>query len=158
MTRTRTLALAAAGVIGLAAVAGTATLASAAPSASTVVATRQANYKKMGAAMKTLKDELQGSADKGKMVAAARTIATTMRVQSKLFPSGSGPSSGVKTDALPAIWTNRAAFNADMQKSIAEADKLVSIAGSGNSSAIIAQFKATGATCGGCHRQFRADD
>ncbi|MGE4303895.1 MAG: cytochrome c [Novosphingobium sp.] len=158
MTRTRTLALAAAGVIGLAAVAGTGTLASAAPSASTVVATRQANYKKMGAAMKTLKDELQGSADKDKMVAAARTLAATVRVQNKLFPDGSGPSSGVKTDALPAIWTNRDAFNADMQKAIAEADKLVAIAGSGDKSAIIAQFKATGATCGGCHRQFRADD
>lgn len=135
-----------------------ATIAVAAPSASAVISARQANYKKMGAAMKALKDQLaSGSASKPTMVAAARTLAETARQQPGLFPAGSGPSSGIKTDALPAIWKDRATFDAQMKKLIAESDKLVAAAGSGNASAVEAQYKTAGGVCGACHRQFRAD-
>jgi cytochrome c556 len=143
---------------GLAAVAAGGTLAIAASPASATIAARQANFKKMGGAMKTLKDELGGGANKAKMLAAARTLASVAREQTKLFPAGTGPSSGVKTDALPAIWTDRATFDGDFQKLIAASDKLVAVTGSGDAAAIGAQFKATGGTCGGCHRQFRAED
>jgi len=92
------------------------------------------------------------------MVAAAQTIATTARGQGKLFPAGSGPAPGVKTDALPNIWTDRATFDAQMAKLVVEADKLVAVTNSGDAAAIGAQAKATGAVCGGCHRKFRAED
>ncbi|MCT2398960.1 c-type cytochrome [Novosphingobium mangrovi (ex Huang et al. 2023)] len=158
MKRMKPLALAAVGVLGLAALAGGATLATAASSASTAITARQANFKKMGGAMKTLKDELSGGADKAKMIAAAKTIAAAGRKQGDLFPAGTGPSSGAKTDALAAIWSDRATFDAGMKKMIAEADKLAAVAGSGDASAIRAQFTATGKSCGACHRQFRADN
>lgn len=132
-------------------------LAIAASPAATIGA-RQANFKKMGGAMKAIKDELAGSADKVKMLGAARTIAMTARAQLPMFPGGTGPASGVKTDALPAIWAQRAMFDGHAKKLIAEADKLVAVAGSGNAAAVGAQFKAVGGTCGGCHKQFRADD
>lgn len=158
MTRMKPLALAAIGLVGLAAAATTATLATAASPASATISTRQANFKKMGGAMKVLKDELAGSADKAKMLAAAKVLAAQSRQQVKLFPAGSGPSSGVKTDALAAIWTDRATFDAAGKKLIVEADKLVAAAATGNAAAIGPQFKAVGATCGSCHRQFRAED
>lgn len=154
----RMKSLIAAGAVIVAGVTVSASLVSAAPSASTTISARQANFKKMGSAMKALKDELSGSADKAKMQAAAKTLAMTGRVQSKLFPAGTGPSAGVKTDALPAIWTDRAKFDGDMAKFIAEFDKLVAVAGTGNTAAIGAQFKVVGGTCGACHRQFRAED
>ncbi|WP_067734815.1 c-type cytochrome [Novosphingobium naphthalenivorans] len=157
MTRSKIAALTALG-LAAAAMAGGATLAVAAPSASTTIATRKANFKKMGAAMKALKGELSGTPDKAKVLEAAKTIAATGRVQGQLFPAGTGPSSGVETDALPAIWTNRAAFDADMTKLVTEADKLVAAANTGNAAAMQAQFKAVGGTCGSCHKQFRADD
>jgi cytochrome c556 len=75
-----------------------------------------------------------------------------------MFPGGTGPASGLKTDALPAIWAQRTTFDGHAKKLIAEADKLVAVAGSGNAAAVGAQFKAVGGTCGGCHKQFRADD
>ena len=86
-------------------------IASAASPADTIAA-RQANFKKMGGAMKALKDELGGGADKAKLLAAARTLASTARMQGGLFPAGTGPSSGVKTDALPAIWAQKPVFDA----------------------------------------------
>lgn len=132
-------------------------MASAASPAETIAA-RQSNFKKMGGAMKVLKDELAGGADKAKMLTAARTIAATARVQQGQFPAGTGPSSGVKTDALPAIWTQKPVFDAAAAKLVAEADKLVGVAGSGNKVAVLAQFKAVGGSCAACHRQFRAEE
>lgn len=134
------------------------TLAVAATSADTAVQTRQANFKEMGKAMKTLKDELgSGSPSKTAMAAAAKTLVDKGAVQPDLFPNGSGESSAVKNDALMAIWTKRADFNAGWAEYKAEAAKLASAVNGGDTSAIQAQFKATGATCGSCHRQFRAD-
>ncbi|MCJ2186761.1 c-type cytochrome [Novosphingobium beihaiensis] len=156
MTRPKFAALTALGLAAAAVVCG-ATLATAAPSAGTTIATRKANFKKMGAAMKALKGELSGTPDKAAVLKAAKTIAATGRVQAKLFPAGTGPSSGEKTDALPAIWTKRATFDAGMTKLVTEADKLITVANTGNASAMQAQFRAVGGTCGACHKQFRAD-
>lgn len=158
MTLSNKLSLA---VLGMSAavVAVTGTMAVAASPAATAVTTRQANFKKMGGAMKVLKDQLaSGSIDKAQAIAAAKTLAATGRAQAGLFPNGSGASAGVKTDALPAIWTNRATFDGQMKAYIAQADKLVAAAGTGNAAAIGAQFKAVGGTCGSCHKQFRADN
>jgi cytochrome c556 len=132
--------------------------AGAAPTPQAAIATRQAGYKKMGGAMKALGDQLKsGAPAKDAMIAAARAIALTAREQPKLFPVGSGPAAGVKTDALPNIWTERAAFDASSDKLIAESTKLFAVANGGDAAAIQAQMKVTGAVCGGCHRQFRAD-
>lgn len=131
----------------------------AAPSPADIVAARQAGFKKMGGAMKALSEQLKSGAPvKATMVAAAQTIAATGKEQAKLFPAGTGASAGVKNDALPAIWSDRATFDGQMQKMILESAKLVTVAGGGDAAAIGAQFKATGATCGACHRQFRAED
>jgi cytochrome c556 len=130
----------------------------AAPSPQAAIAARQAGYKKMGAAMKALNDQLKSSTPaKDVMVGAARTIALTAREQGKLFPAGSGPQSGLKTDALPGIWADRANFGGQMARLVAESGKLLTVANGGDAAAIRAQVKATGATCSSCHRQFRAD-
>lgn len=153
MTGIRPLALAAA-LCGLAA----ATLASAAPTASETVAARHANFKKIGQATKAIKEELAGRADKARIAGAASTIAATARAQAKLFPAGTGPSAGVKTDALPAVWTQRPVFDAALAKLVAEADKLAAVSRGGDKAAMGAQFKALGGACKACHDQFRRDD
>ena len=122
------------------------------------IAARQAGYKKMGAAMKALNDQLKtGAPVKAKMVSAVQALAAAAREQPRLFPAGSGPTAGVPTDALPNIWTDRATFDGKMAKLIAESGKLISVVNGGNLDAIRTQAKTTGATCAACHRQFRAD-
>jgi cytochrome c556 len=128
------------------------------PSPQAAIATRQAGYKKMGAAMKALGDQLKSDAPaKNVIIASAQTLASTARDQGKYFPAGSGPASGIHTDALPNIWTDRPTFDKQMSAMIAETGKLLTVANGGDVAAIRAQAKATGATCGACHRQFRAD-
>jgi len=131
----------------------------AAPSPQAAIAARQAGFKKMGAAMKALKSQLDsGAPAKDVMANAARTIAFTASQQAKLFPAGSGASAGVKTDALTNIWTDRATFDALMVRLAGETGKLQAVASGGDVAAIAAQTKATGAACAACHRQFRADN
>ncbi|MDE8652538.1 c-type cytochrome [Novosphingobium album (ex Liu et al. 2023)] len=138
--------------------AGTLAAAAPSPAVKTAIATRQANFKKMGAAMKTLNEQLKADApNKAAMAGAAKALLAAARAQPKLFPAGSGPSSGVKTEALANIWTDRATFDGQMTKLLGEANKLVGATSGGNADAIRAQYKATGASCSSCHRQFRAD-
>ena len=130
----------------------------AAPSVDETIAARHAGFKKMGGAMKALGEQLRSDAPaKPIMAGAAATILQTAQGQGKLFPAGSGPAPGVKTDALPAIWTDRVKFDAQMAALVTEAGKLVGVANGGDIEAIRAQMKAVGGTCGACHRQFRAE-
>ena len=157
MTTTRYFQI---GLLGFAAatLAASATLAAAGPTPAAAVAARQAGFKKMGGAMKALNDQLKSDAPaKDAMTAAARVLAATAREQPALFPAGSGASAGVANDALTTIWSDRATFDAQMAKLIAESGKLVAVTNGGDVAAIRAQAKATGATCAACHRQFRAD-
>jgi cytochrome c556 len=138
--------------------AGTLAAQTAASSPQAAIAVRQANYKKMGAAMKTLNDQLKGNAPaKTVILGAAQALAMAAREQPRQFPVGSGPAAGVTTDALPNIWTDRKTFDGQMARMIAESAKLVTVINGGNMDSIRVQAKATGATCAACHRQFRAD-
>lgn len=133
------------------------TLAIAAPSASSVIAERQANYKKMGAAMKAIKDQLADSPQKGAVVAAAQSLSSLARQQANLFPTGSGPGAGVKTDALAGIWSDRGTFDGHQKALMAQTEKLLAAANSGSISATTEEYRATGKICSACHREFRAD-
>lgn len=131
----------------------------AAPAPQDVINTRVANYKKMGGAMKLIGDQLKsGTFNKATALPAAQTIAATAKGQGKLFPKGTGPAAGIKTDALANIWTDRATFDADMAKMNVEADKFVAVVGTGNATAVGVQMKVLGGTCGACHRQFRSEN
>lgn len=157
MTAKRTFTILPFAVLALAA----ATLADAAPapSATAAIAARQAGFKKMGKAMKALGEQLKSSApSKPAMIAAAQVIADTGRGQGRYFPAGSGPAPGVKTEALAAIWTDKADFDAKMADFVAASGKLLAVSKTGDAAAIGAQMKATGATCGACHRKYRAED
>jgi cytochrome c556 len=129
------------------------------PTPQAAITARQAGFKKIGGAMKTINDQIRsGAPGKETVLGAAQTINAAARQQGALFPAGSGASAGVKTDALPAIWNQRAAFDAQMDRLVAESAKLATIAGAGDASALAAQYRATGAVCAACHRQFRADN
>lgn len=129
-----------------------------APDPKAAIVARQEGFKKMGAAMKALKAQLASDTpDKAVMATAAATIRDTAPLQAPLFPSGSGAEAGLKTDALPAIWTDKAKFDSDMVALATEAGKLVATVKDGDKDAIAAQTKAVGGTCGSCHHQFRQD-
>lgn len=60
------------------------------------------------------------------------------------------------TKAKPEIWTNRADFDAKMDKMMTEAAKLPAVARGADLAAFKKQVGDTGAACKACHDDFRA--
>tara|TARA_R110002049_G_scaffold101501_1_gene246184 strand:- start:948 stop:1469 length:522 start_codon:yes stop_codon:yes gene_type:complete len=120
---------------------------------------RQTHLKAVGKAFKTISDGLKESEpDMAAIQAAAASVPAETATMADWFPEGSGPASGVKTDALPVIWESKADFDSKMADFKAAAATLDTAAQGGDIAAITEAFKATGATCKACHQTYRADD
>lgn len=124
-----------------------------------VIKAREANFKLLGKGMKTTFDQLKAdSPDIAAIRAAAASIAATAPKLGSQFPAGSGPESGVKTEALPVIWQKPAEFRAAYDKLTGAAKAFKLAADSGDLAKIKASAQALGGTCKGCHDTFRQKD
>jgi cytochrome c556 len=131
---------------------------SAVPAVQDVIQARQSGFKKMGAAMKIISEQLKSNApDLAKIASAAQTISAGAREQPSWFPAGSGPESGVETDALPHIWQDAAKFTALSGQLGVETGNFSKAVTSNDVAAIRAGFKALADVCSTCHKSFRAD-
>jgi cytochrome c556 len=120
------------------------------------VKARQANYKQLGGAFKTINDELKSGSPNMPVIKAAAAKMQTLAAQvPSWFPAGSGPEAGVKTGAKPEIWKDSAGFQAQAKALQAATAKLAAAAGGGDADAVKAQVKGVGAACAGCHDKYR---
>ena len=120
---------------------------------------RQAGFKKMGAATKTVVDQIRSDApDITEIQAAATTIKEQAVKIGGWFPAGTGPEAGVKTEALAKIWEDSEGFSAVLDKFKAAAGEFDAVAQSGDAAAIGAAFQALGGSCKSCHDSYRLDD
>ena len=120
---------------------------------------RQGQLKKMGKAFKTISDQLKAdSPDLSQIQTAAAAGPKESATMTDWFPEGTGPQSGVETEALPVIWENKADFNLKITALQDAAALLDSAAQTGDIAAIGAAFKTTGGTCKACHDKYRLDD
>ena len=74
------------------------------------------------------------------------------------FPKGSGPGSGVKTYALPAIWQKNDDFVKLGKAAQAETAKLAQVAAARDTEALKAQTLASGKAYKACHDNYRSPD
>lgn len=138
--------------------------ASAAPAeASSAVAeqieARQAGFKKLGKAFKAMSDQLRsGDPDMSILQSATASVPEITSGIETWFPAGTGPESGVKTDALPAIWEKPEDFAQKVGNFKAAAAALALAGQTGDVTAITAAFRTTGGTCKACHDSYRLDD
>lgn len=70
------------------------------------------------------------------------------------YPAGSDKG---ETKAKPNIWTEQAKYKEAGQKAYAAATNLVEVTKTGDKDKSLAAFKDLGATCKGCHEDFRKD-
>ena len=85
----------------------------------------------------------------------AKSIYQNSKMTLSMFPKGSGLGD---TKAKPSIWKNWSNFEAATKEFVRESAKLVKVAESGDIKTFVQQVRATGKTCGGCHRHFRERD
>lgn len=129
-----------------------------APSVADQIKARQAGMKSVGAAFKGLRDQLGGTPDAAAVKRHAAALAGHSSKVVGWFGPGTATAPGVKTAALPAIWTR----NADFRKAAAafdgEARKTLALANAGDMAGVGSQVRALGGTCKGCHDDFKAKD
>ncbi|BBK31746.1 cytochrome c556 [Stella humosa] len=118
-----------------------------------IIAARQQAMKTLGAEMKGIGDAAKaGSITKEDASARASKINEIANQMVSWFPAGTGPESGVKTAALPAIWEKPADYKAAIDRFAGESAKLVAAANTGNAATIAAAQGEVGKSCGGCHQ------
>ena len=92
----------------------------------------------------------------GHMAAYANALAAVAATLPDQFPAGTGPDSGVKTRALPAIWDDAAGFEQVLAVTSAAVADLVAAAESGDVGATGAALGNLGKNgCGACHTNYR---
>jgi len=106
----------------------------------------------MGAIVDILKNHLPLEAH---ILDHARSIQQNSKMTLSMFPKGSGLGD---TKAKPVIWENWSKFESAVKAFVRESAKLAKVAESGDMEALAKQVRATGKTCGGCHRNFRKRD
>jgi cytochrome c556 len=135
-----------------------ATIQAPAPGASPaeVVKTRQQSLKALGAAFKTIRDELRGDApDAAKIRSAATDITRAAGAIDHWFPAGTGADSGLRTDAKPEVWTDAAGFAAARDGFVREANKWAQLGNGGDVAAWKEAAASLGQSCKGCHDKYR---
>jgi cytochrome c556 len=125
-------------------------------SAEDVIKGRQSNLHDLGAAYKSLTDELKKSKPVPVLVQQyIGQIGQLAKQREYWFPRGTGPEAGIDTKAKALIWTNPEDFSRRMQVLGSEAEKLVALENSSNTASIVDQLRALGESCKSCHDKYR---
>jgi cytochrome c556 len=121
------------------------------------ISTRQEAMKGQGGAARTLTQMVRGEQpwNQQAAVTALTTINTTAKNIPDLFKENVAAPAGVKNDALPAIWANKADFDAKAKALEEASGKVLQLAQAGNEAEVKAQFPTIGRSCGGCHETYR---
>src|SRR6185312_15652568 len=108
------------------------------PQVTTQVKQRQDKLRDMGGALKAITDELKKPKVDwdNTIIPNAQTIQDRSAYLLNWFPKGTGPESGVKTYALPALWQKQDDFQKVGKAAQAEAVKLAQVANSKNLDAL----------------------
>jgi cytochrome c556 len=120
-----------------------------------IVAARQAAYGLSAADFAQLKAQADAGVDVHTLTFPSRQLARWARTLPTMFPAGTNlPSS----HALPAVWSDRAGFEAKAAAYATAAQALAAAAQAGERAAYLTQWAAVRATCGACHDAYKSAD
>jgi cytochrome c556 len=120
---------------------------------------RQAHYKQMGGAMKGLYDQLHSDTPSLDAIRqSSRTVVTFAPQLLRWFPRGTGPEAGVRTRALPEIWSDNQNFRRAGATLLVAARALDAAAQRGDMDAIRTAVPQVAHACGNCHDTYRAPE
>jgi cytochrome c556 len=127
------------------------------PDAAKIMQDRHENYEKIGDSFKTIRDQLRGDRDVAAITGAAETINTLAPQIKTWFPEGTGPETGIETEALAKIWQDKAGFNAAADKLVTEAGNMLVAAKSGDLGQVGNNVRTLGGACKNCHDSYRVE-
>ena len=120
---------------------------------------RQGHMKQIGKATKAVFDELKKPDPSiATFQASGKTLDELAPQVPNWFPAGTGPEAGVKTEALPVIWTKNDDFKKAAANLATQAHAFNLAAQSGSLDQVKAAAPKLGGACKACHDQFKAKD
>ena len=120
-----------------------------------IVAARQSAYILSGGDFAAMKAAADAGGDVRQLAFPARALARWARTLPSLFPAGTDLAT---SKALPAVWSDRAGFEA-RAAAYAEAARLMAEAAqSGDRAAFLGRWAEVRATCAACHDTYRRAD
>ena len=120
---------------------------------------RHDTLEEIGEALKGAGDQLKsGSPDMAVIQTAAASIVEKSTGMENWFPEGTGPDSGVETDALAVIWEDKPDFLTKVSNMQGAAAKFNEVAQGGDAAAVGGAMQELGGTCKSCHDKYRKDD
>jgi len=117
---------------------------------------RQGAFTLMGAHFSRIAAMAQGRVPFDAKAAADNAAVLSVAARLPFAAFGEGTDKGMPTGAKPEVWKDSAKFKAAADKMMGEVAKLDTAARSGNLDAIKAAVGGVGASCKGCHDDFRA--
>lgn len=144
--------------IGLIALAAAGTALAQAPNAADTIKARQAGMKAVGAGFKGLRDQFKGTPNPAEVKKHAAAVSLHASKVSGWFGPGTATAAGIKTAALPTIWTQNAQFRKAAAEFDVQAKKMMALANAGDMAGVEKQIQPLGGTCKGCHDNFKAKD
>ncbi len=119
-----------------------------------IIAGRQAGFDLQQGVVAAMKATIDAGGSVKPLTDGAKGLASWGGAIPGMFPVGT--EMGHNTKAKPEIWSDRADFEKAAANFQAASVKLAALAEADDKAGFAEQFKATGAACGACHRQFRA--
>ncbi len=119
-----------------------------------IIAGRQAGYDVVSGMFAAMKATVESGGSVKPLAEGAKGIAAWGAAIPGMFPVGT--ETGHNTKAKAEIWSDRATFEKDAANLHDAAVKLAALADADDKAGFAEQWKATGGTCGACHRAFRA--
>ena len=138
---------------------GAASFAETTANAEAAIQQRQDNFGQIGESFKTIRDQVR--ADAPDMAAISNAAATINKLAQELqtwFPAGTGPETGVETEALPVIWQDTSGFASAADRLVDESGKFLALTKGGDARQVAGGIRGLGGACKNCHDQFRLDD
>ena len=121
-----------------------------------LVEARQAAMMLSGVAVGSIKAAIDAGQAPASQRFATRALARWAHATPGMFPAGSGAEAGVRTNAKPEVWTDRAGFEARAAEYAAAADRLAELAAGEDAAAFSDQGAVVRATCQSCHDGYKA--
>ncbi len=146
-------------MLGAAALFAVAGAALAQPDKAAFMKDRHHHFHDINAAFKGVRDELNKPNPSAVEIAKYTAVIDSLAPQvPSWFPAGTGPESGIKTQALATIWQKPDEFKKDAIAFAAAAHTMNADAQAGKLDAVRADINPLGQSCKSCHETFRARD
>ncbi len=124
-----------------------------------IISARKSQFMEIGAAFKQINDQFRRDIPiKIVVTRATAKIVNNLSQVGANFPAGSAQAPGVKTNALPIVWSERARFDQLLGAALQSTRQLQALIQDENFTAAQSQVRVVGRACTACHDRYRVKD